>query len=255
MLTVGEGPGETPSALRCLSHQINSLLNDIKQIVKTSKGGTLSALFWCLCQKLLYCKKTLLHKSSEWSSLITGPGLNSSPLEAKNPAVFHSSATTFQYKGWPVMFLASFPVTVSWEDCPFLHVLGLISMNYLATYMWVYSQASSSFPVSVCLCLCQFFPVVVTKLCDVVRSQRGRSFQVCSSFSESFWLFKVLSCCRLILGIFLFLWKMPLDITLWLKSVHLLMALVGMDILTTHCSSAWAWNMLLFICVFFITAF
>ena len=32
--------------------------------------------------------KTLLHKSSEWSSLISGPRLNSSPPEAKNPSVF-----------------------------------------------------------------------------------------------------------------------------------------------------------------------
>ena len=39
--------------------------------------GTLSTLFWCLCQKLslspLYFNKTLLHKSSERSSLVSGP--------------------------------------------------------------------------------------------------------------------------------------------------------------------------------------
>ena len=38
---------------------------------------------WCLCQKLslspLSFNKTLLHKSSEQSSLVLGPGLNSSP--------------------------------------------------------------------------------------------------------------------------------------------------------------------------------
>ena len=45
---------------------------------------------------LLYFNKTLLHKSSEQSSLISGPELNSSPLEAKNPGVFCGSATTFQ---------------------------------------------------------------------------------------------------------------------------------------------------------------
>ena len=53
--------------------------------------GTLSAPFWCLCQKLslspLYFNKTLLHKSSEQSSLVSGPGLNSPP-GAKNPSVF-----------------------------------------------------------------------------------------------------------------------------------------------------------------------
>ena len=57
--------------------------------------GTLSAPFWCLCQKLslspLYFNKTLLHKSSERSSLISGPGLNSSPPEAKKPGVFSFS--------------------------------------------------------------------------------------------------------------------------------------------------------------------
>ena len=37
---------------------------------------------------LLYFNKTLLHKSSERSSHITGPGLNSSPPGAKNPSVF-----------------------------------------------------------------------------------------------------------------------------------------------------------------------
>ena len=32
MHIVGEGPGETPSALRCLSYLINSLLTDIKNL-------------------------------------------------------------------------------------------------------------------------------------------------------------------------------------------------------------------------------
>ena len=44
------------------------------------------------CVKLslspLYFNKTLLHKSSEQSSLVSGPRLNSSPLEAKDPGVF-----------------------------------------------------------------------------------------------------------------------------------------------------------------------
>ena len=60
--------------------------------LKTSRGGTLSASFWCLCQKLslspLYFNKTLLQKSSERSSLFSGPRLNSSPPEAKNPGIF-----------------------------------------------------------------------------------------------------------------------------------------------------------------------
>ena len=65
-----------------------------------TRRGVLFSPFWYLCQKLtlspLYVNKTLLHKSSERSSLVSGPGLNSSPLEAKNPASNHS-ATTFQY--------------------------------------------------------------------------------------------------------------------------------------------------------------
>ena len=59
--------------------------------LKDTYWGTLSTPFWCLCQKLslspLYFNKTLLHKSSEWSSLISGPRLNSSPPGAKNPGV------------------------------------------------------------------------------------------------------------------------------------------------------------------------
>ena len=58
--------------------------------------------FWCLCQKLslslLYFNKTLLHKSSDQSSLVSGPGLNSSPPEAKKPSIFHGSATTFHWE-------------------------------------------------------------------------------------------------------------------------------------------------------------
>ena len=42
---VGEGPGETPSALRCLSYLINTFLTDIKQFVKTCNRDTLSAPF------------------------------------------------------------------------------------------------------------------------------------------------------------------------------------------------------------------
>ena len=58
-------------------------------------GVPLSAPFWCLSQKLslspLYFNKTSLHKSSEQSNLISGPGLNSSPPEPKNPGVFSFS--------------------------------------------------------------------------------------------------------------------------------------------------------------------
>ena len=58
--------------------------------LKTSRGYSFCPLLM-LCQKLslspLYFNKSLLHKSSERSSLVSGPGLNS-PQEAKNPGVF-----------------------------------------------------------------------------------------------------------------------------------------------------------------------
>ena len=66
---VGEGPGETPSALSYPSYLINSFLTDIKQLAKTSKGDTVSAPFWCLCQTLclflLHLNKTLLNSLSD----------------------------------------------------------------------------------------------------------------------------------------------------------------------------------------------
>ena len=50
-----------------------------------------------LSLSLLYLNKTLLHQSSEWSSLVSGTGLNSFSQEAKNPGVFRGSATTFHH--------------------------------------------------------------------------------------------------------------------------------------------------------------
>ena len=38
---LGEGPGETPSALRFLSYLINSFLTDIKQLAKDYQGDAL----------------------------------------------------------------------------------------------------------------------------------------------------------------------------------------------------------------------
>ena len=56
---------------------------------------------------LLYFNKTLLHKSSERSSLVSGPRLNSSPPEAKNPGVFRGSATTFQQRHFCCIMVVS----------------------------------------------------------------------------------------------------------------------------------------------------
>ena len=83
-------------------------------------GGYSSAPFWCLCQKFslspLYFNKTLSHKSSERSSLISGPRLDSSPPGAKNPGVFawfnnNLSATSWSaaYQAAPSMGFSRYP--------------------------------------------------------------------------------------------------------------------------------------------------
>ena len=88
MHLMGEGPGAILSFKTFLSFINRRLVTNIQ--LKTSRNSFCP--FWCLCQKLslspLYFNKTLLHKSSEQSSLVSGPGLNSSPLGAKNPGVF-----------------------------------------------------------------------------------------------------------------------------------------------------------------------
>ena len=74
----------------------NSIANTSKGVLFLPPSDVCQKLSLCL----LYFNKTQLHKSSEWSSLVSGPRLNSSPLEAKNPGVFHGSATTFQWALW-----------------------------------------------------------------------------------------------------------------------------------------------------------
>ena len=68
---------------------------------RLAEGHCFCPPFWCLCQKLslspLYFNKALLHKSSERSRLVSGPRLNSSPLEAKNPGIlsFNNNLSVF----------------------------------------------------------------------------------------------------------------------------------------------------------------
>ena len=68
MHIVGEGPGETPSALRCLSYLINSFLTDIKQLAKDWQGALSIPLLMSISEAFsvpfLYLNKTLLYKSS-----------------------------------------------------------------------------------------------------------------------------------------------------------------------------------------------
>ena len=70
--------------------------------ITVERRGTLFAPFWCLCQKLslslLYFNKTLLHKSSDWSTRVSGPRLNSSHPEAKNPKSFLVQQQHFNIK-------------------------------------------------------------------------------------------------------------------------------------------------------------
>ena len=79
-------------------------------IANTSEGVPFLPPFDVYVRSFLYPFYTLiklLHKSSEWSSLISGPGLNSSPPEAKNPNIFSwfsnnlsLSSRTAELVGW-----------------------------------------------------------------------------------------------------------------------------------------------------------
>ena len=66
------------------------LVNVYKALMRLARGA-LSTAFWCLCQKIslyLFTLIKLLHKSSEWSSLVPGPEAKSSSLEITNLALF-----------------------------------------------------------------------------------------------------------------------------------------------------------------------
>ena len=69
-------------------------------------GYSFSPLLMSMSEAFSYLFYTILHKSSERSSLIFGPGFNSSPPEVKNPGVFCGSATTFHNPAaghhWPM---------------------------------------------------------------------------------------------------------------------------------------------------------
>ena len=92
------GVGDGQRGLACCNSWGHKESDTTEQLnwtkLKSSQGGTLSVPFWCLCQKLslslLYLNKTLLHKSPEWSSLITACGSKSSPPQAMNPSFIHS---------------------------------------------------------------------------------------------------------------------------------------------------------------------
>ena len=64
-------------------------------------GGLFLSPSGVYVRSFLYIFYTLIKlyytKSSERSRLVSGPRLNSSPLEAKNPGIFRGSATTFHF--------------------------------------------------------------------------------------------------------------------------------------------------------------
>ena len=88
---------------------------------------------------LLYFNKTSLHKSSKQSSLISGPRLNSSPSEAKNPGIFHGSATTFQsgYRSY-VCDVGPYILQGSTSFQIICSVLSLCPFIY--TYIYIHKQ-------------------------------------------------------------------------------------------------------------------
>ena len=119
---------------------------------------------------------------------------------------------------WPV-FLSLFlqkTVLSSWL------VPGLIFMNWPRTYGFIPGLSLLSWSPCVCVPASSSLWWLL-QVPDVVWSWRARCLQLCSSFSESSWPFKVLfNISSLLLGVFLFLWKRPLNIILWLQSVGLI---------------------------------
>ena len=74
----------------------------------------------------LYDTKALSDQASS-----TGLGLNSSPLEAKNPGAFHGSAMTFQ--SFVIHIESSFQV----EDA--FHGIAILSLSITMEYLCMYS--------------------------------------------------------------------------------------------------------------------
>ena len=90
--TQGSDPG-LPHCRRILYQLSHKGSNKHRMPCEKLAKGILSTCFWCLCHKLSlslwYLNKTHYTKSSEWSSLVSGPKSNSSPLEVMNPSIAH----------------------------------------------------------------------------------------------------------------------------------------------------------------------
>ena len=123
---VDEGPGTTLWALRHFLSLITSSLLVGMQLPANDQQGALflppSGVYVRSFVYLFYTLIKLSHKSSERSSLVTGPRLNSSPPEAKNPSVFQrlsknlSSSSVVPFPSC----LQSFPASGSFPMSQFL---------------------------------------------------------------------------------------------------------------------------------------
>ena len=127
----------------------------------TLARGSFSALFWCLCQKLslsfLYFYKTLLHKSSQWWSLISGPRLNSPLLLLLLLLSCFSSVSSVWPHRWQLTRLPC-----SWDSpgkntgvvCHFLHLWPQIeffsSRGQESQRLSWFSNNLSTFSIYIC---------------------------------------------------------------------------------------------------------
>ena len=126
MPLVGERPGAALWALRhFLSLITSSLLVGMQLPAKYQQGALFLPPSGVYVRSFVYLFYTLIklsHKSSERSSLVTGPRLNSSPPEAKNPSVFQrlsknlSSSSVVPFPSC----LQSFPASGSFPMSQFL---------------------------------------------------------------------------------------------------------------------------------------
>ena len=96
------------------NNQLKEYIAPLPRLVR----GTLSATFWCLCQKLLLSSFTLIKlcykKALEWSSLVPGSEAKSSSLKITNPTSFTVSYLYTQ--------MSMHTDTFSPHDLFFLHV-------------------------------------------------------------------------------------------------------------------------------------
>ena len=79
----------------------------IKRLAKNKQGGTLSADIYVRSYLyfFLYFHKTMLNVRYEWSSLVPGRGSKSSPPEAMNPGILHSTQSQSFYSKYTITYI------------------------------------------------------------------------------------------------------------------------------------------------------